>query len=50
MDVLRDMLKSDGLIDDEEKADDPFAEVLSQRQQKKKPGSSGEQTLTMGGH
>lgn len=30
MDVLRDMLRADGLIDEDE-ADDPFAEVLSQK-------------------
>jgi len=28
MDVLRDMLKADGLIDEEKKEDDPFAQVL----------------------
>ncbi len=50
MDVLRDMLKSDGLIDDEHSADDPFADVLTQRQQKEKPGSGSGQSLTMGGH
>ena len=50
MDVLRDMLKSDGLIDDEQSGDDPFADVLAQRQQKKKPGSGAGQSLTMGGH
>ena len=50
MDVLRDMLKSDGLIDEEQGEDDPFADVLSQRQQKKKAGTSGGQSLTMGGH
>ena len=31
MDVLRDMLKADGLIDEEEKQDDPFAAVLGGR-------------------
>ena len=32
MDVMRDMLKSDGLIDeDEPKEDDPFAEVFKNR-------------------
>ncbi len=35
MDVLRDMLRSDGLLD-EEKEDDPFAQVLSQRASAKK--------------
>ena len=50
MDVLRDMLKSDGLIDDDQAGDDPFASVLSQRQQKKKPSPSDGQGLTMGGH
>ena len=50
MDVLRDMLKSDGLIDDEQGEDDPFADVLSQRQQKKKPDAGSGQSLTMGGH
>ena len=49
MDVLRDMLKSDGLIDEESAEDDPFADVLTKRQQKK-PGTAGGQSLTMGGH
>lgn len=31
MDVLRDMLKADGLIDEEKADDDPFAQVLGQR-------------------
>ena len=31
MDVLRDMLKADGLIDEQQDEDDPFAEVLSNR-------------------
>ena len=50
MDVLRDMLKSDGLIDEEQGEYDPFADVLSQRQQKKKPNAAGGQSLTIGGH
>ena len=34
MDVLRDMLRSDGLVDDEQAAeDDPFAGVLGKKQQ-----------------
>ncbi|MBR5288344.1 MAG: 5-bromo-4-chloroindolyl phosphate hydrolysis family protein [Clostridia bacterium] len=31
MDVLRDMMLADGLIDEEEEQSDPFAEVLAQR-------------------
>lgn len=31
MDVLRDMLRADGLIDDDQQEDDPFAEVLKER-------------------
>ena len=31
MDVLRDMLKADGLIDEEKETDDPFAQVLGGR-------------------
>lgn len=31
MDVLRDMMRADGLIDEQEEADDPFAEVLTQK-------------------
>lgn len=49
MDVLRDMLKSDGLIDDGREEDDPFASVLSDRAAKKSPAAKGE-SLTMGGH
>ena len=31
MDVLADMLKADGLLDQDEKKDDPFASVLGGR-------------------
>lgn len=31
MDVLRDMLKADGLVDEEKEEDDPFAQVLGNR-------------------
>ncbi len=31
MDVLRDMMRADGLIDEQEEEDDPFAEVLAQK-------------------
>lgn len=48
MDVLRDMLKSDGLLD-EEKEDDPFAQVLSQRASSKKQDSS-ERGIPLAGH
>ena len=38
MDVMRDMLKSDGLIDeDEQKDDDPFADVLKNRNDRNTP-------------
>ena len=38
MDVLADMLKSDGLIDeDEQKDDDPFADVLKNRNDRNTP-------------
>ena len=41
MDVLRDMLKSDGLIDESEsKEDDPFADVLKNRNDRNKPMAS----------
>ena len=41
MDVLRDMLKSDGLIDENETAeDDPFADVLKNRNGQNKPMAS----------
>ena len=41
MDVLRDMLKSDGLIDENETAeDDPFADVLKNRNEQNKPMAS----------
>ena len=41
MDVLRDMLKSDGLIDESEsKEDDPFADVLKSRNEQNKPMAS----------
>ena len=44
MDVMRDMLKSDGLIDEDSQADDdPFADVLNKRNDKN-------QGQTMGGH
>ena len=52
MDVLRDMLAADGLIDEEEqRQDDPFAEVLgkaepSARRAQKHEGKS----MTAGGH
>lgn len=36
MDVLRDMLKADGLVD-EEKEDDPFADVMNKRNRGGKP-------------
>lgn len=31
MDVLRDMMRADGLIDEQQEADDPFAQVLAQK-------------------
>ena len=49
MDVLRDMLKSDGLVDDEQETDDPFADVLGNHTAKK-PGSPNGKGMTMGGH
>ena len=33
MDVLRDMLRSDGLVDDVQREEDPFADVLGKKQQ-----------------
>ena len=33
MDVLRDMLRSDGLVDDAQQEEDPFADVLGKKQQ-----------------
>ena len=33
MDVLRDMLRSDGLVDDAQREEDPFADVLGKKQQ-----------------
>ena len=48
MDVLRDMLRSDGLLD-EEKEDDPFAQVLSQRASAKKQDSA-ERNIPLAGH
>ena len=39
MDVLRDMLKADGLVDEEQEEEDPFAKVLSDR--RNKGGSTG---------
>ena len=33
MDVLRDMLRSDGLMDDAQQEEDPFADVLGKKQQ-----------------
>ena len=38
MDVLRDMLRSDGLVDDAQAEEaDPFADVLSKRQERGTP-------------
>lgn len=53
MDVLRDMLAADGLIDEEEQQqDDPFAEVLGKAEPSARRAQKHEEgkTLTSGGH
>ena len=52
MDVLRDMLAADGLIDEEEqRQDDPFAEVLGKAEPAARRAQKREgQSMTSGGH
>ena len=47
IDVLRDMLKADGLLMDEEAEDDPFAQVLETRASAHR---SGNKNIPMAGH
>lgn len=53
MDVLRDMLRSDGLLDEEQASeDDPFASVLEDRAavKRKKSAQSDQMNIPMAGH